>query len=83
MQIKCDTEKHEESGSIIDKNGSTNQNPTTNPIDKSGKSEMRLSSTNQLIIGVVVGAVVLLLLISFITYFMIISKKRKIKSKSF
>ena len=57
MQIKCETEKHEETGS--------------------------LSSTNQLIIGVVVGAVVLLLLISFITYFMIISKKRKRKSKSF
>lgn len=70
MQIKCETEKHEESGSIIDENGSTNQNP-------SGESEMSLSSTNQLIIGVVVVAVVLILLISFI----IICKKRKRKSK--
>ena len=71
MQIKCETEKHEESGSITDENGSTNQ-------DSSGKSAISLSSTNQLIIGVVVGAVVLLLLISFI----IICKKRKRKSKS-
>ena len=70
MQIKCETEKPEESGSITDENGLTNPNP-------SGESEMSLSSTNQLIIGVVVGAVILLLLISFI----IICRKRKRKSK--
>ena len=68
MEIKCETEKHEESGSITDGNESKNQN--------SSEIEISLSSTDQLIIGVVVGAVVLLLLILVI---IIICKKRKRK----
>ena len=69
MEIKCETEKHEESGSITDGNGSTNQKSSEN-------SEISLSSTDQLFIGVVIGAVVLLLLI-LVT--IIICKKRKRK----
>ena len=68
MEIKCETEKHEEPGSITDGNESKNQN--------SSEIEISLSSTDQLIIGVVVGAVVLLLLI-LVT--IIICKKRKRK----
>ena len=68
MEIKCEMEKHEESGSITDGNESKNQNLS--------EIEISLSSTDQLIIGVVVGAVVLLLLI-LVT--IIICKKRKRK----
>ena len=67
MELKCETEKHEESGSITDGNKSTNQNSSEN-------SEITLSSTDQLFIGVVIGAVVLLLLILVL---IIICKKRK------
>ena len=73
MEIKCGTEKQEESGSITEEHGSTNQH-------SSEESEKRLSSTDQLIIGVVFGALVLLLLILVSIWY---CKRRKTKGNWF
>ena len=74
MEIKCGTEKQEESGSITEEHGSTNQH-------SSEESEKSLSNTNLTIIGTVfVGALLLLVLILVTIWY---CKKRKRKGNWF